>query len=55
MCLAQGHNPVAPVRLEPMAPQSWVKHSTTKPLRSLEKVYFENSQHEKLPSMQRST
>ena len=29
MCLAQGHNTVMPVRLEPMAPQSRVKHSTT--------------------------
>ena len=28
MCLAQGHNAVAPVRLEPTAPQSRVKHST---------------------------
>ena len=28
-CLAQGHNPVTLVRLEPAAPQSWVKHSTT--------------------------
>ena len=32
--LAQGHNPVAPVRLEPAAPWSRVKHSTTEPLRS---------------------
>ena len=30
-CLAQGHNTVTPVRLEPEAPQSWVKHSTTGP------------------------
>ena len=29
MCLAQGHNPVMPVRLEPTTPQSRVKHSTT--------------------------
>ena len=29
MCLAQGHNAVKPVRLEPAAPQSQVKHSTT--------------------------
>ena len=35
MCLAQGHNTVMPVRLEPAAPQSRVKHSTTEPLRSL--------------------
>ena len=31
MCLAQGHNKVG---LEPATPRSWVKHSTTKPLRS---------------------
>ena len=29
MCLAQGHNTVTPVRLEPAAPLSQVKHSTT--------------------------
>ena len=34
MCLAQVHNPVKPVRLEPAATQSRVKHSTTEPLRS---------------------
>ena len=34
MCLAQGHNAVTPVRLEPTAPRSQVKHSTTEPLRS---------------------
>ena len=33
--LAQGHNAVTPVRLEPAAPRSRVKHSTTEPLRSL--------------------
>ena len=38
MCLAQGHNAVTPVRLEPAAPQSRVKHSTTKPLRSLKNL-----------------
>ena len=32
MCLAQGHNTVTPVGLEPAAPQSLVKHSTTEPL-----------------------
>ena len=32
MCLAQGHNAVKPVRPEPAAPQSQVKHSTTEPL-----------------------
>ena len=35
MCLAQGHNAVTPVRLEPAAPRSRVKLSTTEPLRSL--------------------
>ena len=34
MCLAQGHNAVMLVRLEPAALQSRVKHSTTEPLRS---------------------
>ena len=34
MCLAQGHNTVTTVRLEPAAPRSRVKHSTTEPLRS---------------------
>ena len=29
MCLAQGHNTVTLVRLEPGAPRSRVKHSTT--------------------------
>ena len=32
MCLAQGHNTVTPVSLEPAAPRSRVKHSTTEPL-----------------------
>ena len=31
MCLAQGHNTVTPVRLEPAASRSRVKHSTTEP------------------------
>ena len=35
MCLAQGHNAATPVRLEPAAPRSRVKHSTTEPLRYL--------------------
>ena len=35
MCLAQGHKAVTPVRLEPAASWSRVKHSTTEPLRSL--------------------
>ena len=34
MCLAQGHNAVTPVRLEPATPRSQVKYSTTEPLRS---------------------
>ena len=34
MCLAQGHNAVMPVRLEPAVLQSRVKRSTTEPLRS---------------------
>ena len=29
MCLAQGHSTVTPVRLEPAAPRSRMKHSTT--------------------------
>ena len=37
MCLAQGHNAVTPVKLEPAALRSQVKHSTTGPLRSLQK------------------
>ena len=35
MCLAQGHNAVTLVRLEPAAFRSRVKHSTPEPLRSL--------------------
>ena len=34
VCLAQGHNAVTPVRLEPAAPLFRVKHSTTEPLHS---------------------
>ena len=34
MCLAQGHNAVKPVRFEPPAPGSRVKHSTTELLHS---------------------
>ena len=37
MCLAQGHNAVRPVRFEPKAPRSRVKHYTTEPLHSLSK------------------
>ena len=32
MCLAQGHNAVTLVRLEPATARSRVKHSTTEPL-----------------------
>ena len=46
MCLAQGHNVVTPVRLKPTALQSWVKHSTTEPLRSW---FFSCDQHEPTP------
>ena len=35
MCLAHGHNAVTLVRLQPAAPRSPVKHSTTEPLLSL--------------------
>ena len=41
MCLAQGPNTVTPVRLEPSAPRSRVKHSTIEPLRS-QYVSFES-------------
>ena len=34
MCLAQGHNSVTPLRLDPAAPWSQVKHFTTEPLHS---------------------
>ena len=40
MCLAQGHNVVMPVRLGPEASLSRVKHSTTKPLCSLNHILF---------------
>ena len=36
MCLAQEHNTVTPARLQPTAPWSRVKHSTTEPLAPLE-------------------
>ena len=35
MCLAQGHNTLTPMRFEPAAPQSGVKHSTSEPLYSI--------------------
>ena len=39
--LAQGHNTVTPVRLEPATLRSRVKHSTTEPLRSpLHEIYL---------------
>ena len=40
MCLAQGHNAVPPVRLEPATLQSQVKNFTTEPLRSLSLVEY---------------
>ena len=36
--LLKDHNAVTPVRLEPATLQSWVKHSTTEPLRSRRKT-----------------
>ena len=39
MCLAQGHNAVTLVRLEPSTPQSRVKNSTTEPKCSLTSVF----------------
>ena len=42
MCLAQGHNAVTRVRLEPAIPQSWIKHSTTEPMRSHKYVIMAN-------------
>ena len=36
--MLKNNNTVTPVRLEPAAPRSRVKHSTTKPLRSLKKL-----------------
>ena len=38
MCLAQGYNMVMPVRLEPEAPRSPIKYSTTEPLHSLKSI-----------------
>ena len=43
MCLAQGQNAATPVRCEPVALRSRVKHSTTEPLHSLVKVLFNYS------------
>ena len=39
MCLAQRHNAVSPVRLEPATPLSQVKHLTTEPLSSPKDLY----------------
>ena len=39
MCLAQGSQHSAPVRLEPATSRSRVKHSTTEPLRSLKHMF----------------
>ena len=44
MCLAEGHNALTQVSLEPAAPRSQAKHSTTEPLPSLTnlvvQIYF---------------
>ena len=40
MCLAQGHNAVTLVRLEPVTLWSWIRHSTTEPLHSLRFIYI---------------
>ena len=45
MYLAQGHNAVTLVRLEPAAPRSQVKHSTTEPLPSLCQQYTKNKNY----------
>ena len=45
MCLAQGHNAVPLVRLEPTTPQSRVMHSTTEPLRSQESILITSKLH----------
>ena len=43
MCLAQGCNAVKPVRLEPTALRSWVKHSTTDlPTRYAKILWYSN-------------
>ena len=48
MCLAQGHNTVPWVRLEPATPYSRVKHSATEPLRYLPEPWAQASQSEVL-------
>ena len=40
MCLAQGHNAMMPMRLEPVAFWSWVKHATTEPLGFLNSTWI---------------
>ena len=40
MSLLKDHNTVTPVRLEPAASRSRVKHSTTEPLRPLKELSF---------------
>ena len=40
MCLAQGPQHIDAIRLEPAAPRSQVKHSTTEPLNSHKAVYL---------------
>ena len=56
MCLAQGHNTVTPVRLEPVAHWSRVKHSPTEPLIPIdslnEKVWILISWFQQLPADQ---
>ena len=47
--MLKDHNAVTPVRLEPVALRSRVKHSTTEPLRSLKKMLvFKAEIHELL-------
>ena len=54
MCLAQRHNAVQPVRLEPAAPGSQVKHSPTEPLIPIdslnEKVWILISWFQQMPA-----
>ena len=50
--LLKDHNAVTPVRLEPAAPRSGVKHSTTEPLRSQPHCELCISSVEKISEMQ---
>ena len=43
MCPAQGYDTVTPMRLEPAAPRSRVKHSTTELITALVAVFVYNS------------